>query len=78
MMENDLTNSLRKLYSSVTGNQNVMSKDVCLEFSRMPITKPLVHNSDLYGKLPTRGHILEGEIPEDSIEKLLADIRNQT
>jgi hypothetical protein len=41
----------------------------------MSITKPLVHSSDLYGKLPTRGHILEGEIPEDSIDELLADIQ---
>jgi hypothetical protein len=75
-MENGLTDSLRKLYSSVTGNQNITPQEVCLEFSRMPITEPLVYNSDLYGKLPTRGHILEGEIPEDSIEELMADIQD--
>jgi hypothetical protein len=42
----------------------------------MSINKPLVHNSDLYGKLPTRGHILEGEIPEDSIDELLASVQD--
>jgi hypothetical protein len=74
MMENGLTNSVRKLYSSVTGNQNITTEEVCLEFSRVAITKPLVHNSDLYGKLPAREHILDGEIPEDSIDELLADM----
>jgi hypothetical protein len=76
MMENGLTESLQKLYSSVTGNQNITPKEVCLEFSRMSITKPLIHNSDLYGKLPTREHILEGDIPEDSIDELLADMQD--
>jgi hypothetical protein len=76
MMENGLTDSLRKLYSSVTGKQNMTPQEVCLEFSRMSITKPLVHSSDLYGKLPTRGHILEGDIPEDSIDELMAGIQD--
>jgi hypothetical protein len=76
MMESGLTDSLRKLYSSVTGNKNITPEEICLEFSRMPIMEPLVQNSNLYGKLPARGHILEGEIPEESIYDLMADMRD--
>jgi hypothetical protein len=73
-MEDSLTASIRDMYISVTGDRESTPKDVCLAFSRIHYTKPLVDNSCLCGKLPERGYILEGDISEESIEDLLADL----
>jgi hypothetical protein len=75
-MKNSLTNSLRKLYSIVTGKQTT-PKEVCLEFSHMPIIRPIARNIENYKRIPSkRKYILEGEFPEEDIETLLADIKN--
>jgi hypothetical protein len=73
-MEEGLTKAFQELYFSVT-SENVTPKDICLQFSRIPITKPLAYTSSLYGKLPSCGHILEEETPEDNPDVLLTGVR---
>jgi hypothetical protein len=73
-MEEGLLDATLKMYHNASGNRHSTAADVCNEFSRLVIDKPLVHGSPIGGKVATRGHILENELYEENIEALLAEV----
>lgn len=73
-MEAGLSQAALSLYHSVSGNLSYTPKEVCEEFAKTPIDKPLSHNSGLFGKVPTDRHILEDQIYEESIDELIKEM----
>jgi len=66
---------LLKMYHLVSGNTGFSVDDVCDEFSKEVIDEPLMHNSRIYGKVPTKRHILDTDLEEKNIEELLAEVQ---
>jgi hypothetical protein len=59
-----LGDSILKLYRTVKSEENISFDIIVRNFSNLKIYEPLVHSSNLFGKMPTNRHILENEIEE--------------
>jgi len=73
-MEMGLSAAVLKMYHNASGNYNHTFADVCNEFSRVVIDKPLLHRSPIAGKVVIRGHILENDLKEKNIEELFDEV----
>ena len=74
-MEPGLSDAVLKMYRNASGNKHFSAADVCDEFARIIIDKPLVHSSRIAGKVATTRHILENGVHEKNIEELLAEVQ---
>jgi len=73
-MESGLIDVVLRMYHNASGNKNYSIIDVCNEFSRVVIDRPLIHGSRIAGKVATSRHILEKELGEKNIEEFLAEV----
>jgi len=74
MLAKSTNDALLDLYRFISGNTTFSINDVCSEFSRAPITEPLVQNSRVLGKVPLNRHILSEDLEERDIEELLCEV----
>ncbi len=64
MRNNELAKSILSLYNTVKNDNAVSFENIENVFSKSKIYEPIVHSSNVYGKVPTNRHILEDEIEE--------------
>lgn len=67
-MATQFTKDLLELYKIITDDKSATLDSVKEKFKNRKITKPMVHSSDIYGKMPSQGHILEDDITNEGFE----------
>ena len=62
-----------KLYRAASGDEESTPEEIIAKFANEPITAPLVHHTQISGKIPSHGSILPGRFAQKSVEEILAE-----
>ncbi len=64
-MNEDLSQAVLRFYRRISGNDKINYSDIRNSFKAIRVTEPLIHTSQVSGKIPVNDHLLDDDLIED-------------
>lgn len=67
-MSSKLSDNILELYKEVTGDKEATYDSIIVKLSKLKVNEPMLHTSEVLGKIPINDHILESDVEENDFE----------